>query len=100
VVRHVPPPFEERSSGRRGLARGDVDEGGFRIASRIAEIARASGHILKPYRMSPDDVPEEFRVQATVATLLRMERYAAAAGWVDLAREIGAAGFTGEQEAL
>lgn len=79
---------------------GDVDEGGFRIASRIAEIASASGHILKPHRMSPEDVPEGMRVQASAATLLRMERYSLAAGWADLAREIGAAGFTVEQEAL
>lgn len=46
------------------------------------------------------DVPEGMRVQASAATLLRMERYSLAAGWADLAREIGAAGFTVEQEAL
>ena len=93
VVKNLPAAAEV-------LHWGDVDEGGFRIASRIAEIASASGHILKPHRMSPEDVPEGMRVQASAATLLRMERYSLAAGWADLAREIGAAGFTVEQEAL
>jgi hypothetical protein len=36
---------------------GDVDEGGFRIASTIAATARGAGFSLQPYGMSPEDVP-------------------------------------------
>jgi hypothetical protein len=79
---------------------GDVDEGGFRIAARISEVVRATGHRLVPFRMSPDDVPEQMRVQASPATLARMQRFATAAGWTDLGLEVIAAGFTAEQESL
>ena len=37
---------------------GDVDEGGFRIAARIAKVARESGHSLRPHHMSPEAAPE------------------------------------------
>ena len=79
---------------------GDVDEGGFRIAALISELAKASGHTLKPYRMSPEDVPLEKRRPATEKTLVRMRHYAEKAGWVLLADSIFESGFTVEQEAL
>lgn len=79
---------------------GDVDEGGFRIAAHIAKVARESGHILRPYHMSPEDVPEQMRVLASAATLIRMQRFATAAGWSELGTAVVAAGFTAEQESL
>jgi hypothetical protein len=79
---------------------GDVDEGGFRIAACLAEVARQAGHVLQPWRMSPGDVPQNMRREATAATLARMEKFAATAGWPELGRELAAAGFTVEQEAL
>jgi Uncharacterized protein conserved in bacteria C-term(DUF2220) len=48
---------------------GDLDEGGFRIAARIAKDAAMAGHSLKPWRMHPDDVPQERRCVATEGTL-------------------------------
>ncbi|MBC7379974.1 MAG: DUF2399 domain-containing protein [Burkholderiaceae bacterium] len=79
---------------------GDVDEGGFRIAARIAKVARESGHSLRPHHMSPEDVPEQMRVPASAATLIRMQRFASAAGWLELAAAVVAAGFTAEQESI
>lgn len=79
---------------------GDVDEGGFRIASTISAAAREGGFALQPYRMSPDDVPQEMRVNASRRTLERIEHFACAAGWPDLGRSIGEAGFVAEQEAI
>lgn len=79
---------------------GDVDEGGFRIAAMIAEIAKTCGHTLKPHRMSPEDVPLDKRRLATEKTRNRMRQYAERAGWVGLANMIFEAGFTVEQEAL
>ena len=79
---------------------GDVDEGGFRIAARLAEEATHAGHTLQPWRMRPEDVPEEMRRKAQPSTLERMRRFAAAAGWVPLGEAVVAAGFTVEQESL
>ena len=79
---------------------GDVDEGGFRIAAHIAKVARESGHSLKPHHMSPDDVPEPMRVPASATSLSRMQRFASAAGWLELAAAVVAAGFTAEQESI
>lgn len=79
---------------------GDIDEGGFRIAAKLAEITRDAGHILKPWLMSPDDIPIEQRVPASQGTLQRIKKYAAAAGWESLGIDIEAAGFTTEQEGI
>jgi hypothetical protein len=79
---------------------GDVDEGGFRIAARIAKVARETGHILGPYHMSPEDVPEQMQVPTSAATLIRMQRFATAAGWSELGAAVVAAGFTSEQESI
>ncbi len=79
---------------------GDVDEGGFRIASTIAAAARAAGFSLQPYRMSPEDVPLEMRVRASARTLERIHHFARAAGWSELGQAMRLAGFVAEQEAL
>lgn len=79
---------------------GDIDEGGFRIASILAQEARSAGHILQPWMMHPDNVPEDQRVKAKPHTLERIQRFASAAGWETLGREIANAGFTVEQEGL
>jgi len=79
---------------------GDVDEGGFRIAARLANDATAVGVSLKPWKMSPDDVPEDRRRKATPGTCQRMLSFAEAAGWPELGRRLVEAKFTVEQEGL
>lgn len=79
---------------------GDVDEGGFRIASTIASVCQSAGFALQPYAMSPDDVPTEMRVKASARTLERIHHFACAAGWSELGRSVLKAGFVAEQEAL
>jgi Uncharacterized protein conserved in bacteria C-term(DUF2220) len=79
---------------------GDVDEGGFRIASTIAAVARGTGFSLQPYSMSPEDVPLEMRVKASVRTLERIYHFACAAGWPELGQAMRQAEFIAEQEAL
>ncbi len=79
---------------------GDVDEGGFRIAATIAAAACSVGHRLLPHAMSPQDVPNDMRVDASPRTLERIRHFAAAAGWPELGQSVADAGFTSEQEAL
>lgn len=79
---------------------GDVDEGGFRIASTIAVVTKQAGFKLQPYAMSPDDVPIAMRVKASARTLERIHHFACAADWPDLGRSLLEAGFVAEQEAL
>ena len=79
---------------------GDVDEGGFRIASTIAAVARGAGFSLQPYGMSPDDVPLDMRVRASARTLERIHHFACAAGWPELGQAIREAEFVAEQETL
>ncbi len=79
---------------------GDVDEGGFRIALTISNVAKAAGYFLKPYCMSPEDVPLEMRVKASARTLERINHFAIAAGWSELGRSLLEAGFVAEQESL
>ncbi|WP_110947765.1 Wadjet anti-phage system protein JetD domain-containing protein [Pseudomonas bohemica] len=79
---------------------GDVDEGGFRIASVLAKTSSAAGHTLLPHAMTPDHVPEKMRRSASKRTLMRMKHFAEAAGWPDLGEDLFKAGFVVEQEAL
>lgn len=79
---------------------GDVDEGGFRIASVLASDARAAGHQLKPWMMHPENVPKDKRHDATNSTIERMQHFANQAGWGGLADAIVQARFTIEQEGL
>lgn len=79
---------------------GDVDEGGFRIASILAQDAKEIGHILKPWKMHPDDVPQDMRREASKHTLARISHFAERSGWAELGKAIAEAGFTVEQESL
>ena len=79
---------------------GDIDEGGFRIASTIAATARGAGFSLQPYRMSPEDVPLAMRARASARTLERIHHFACAAGWSELGQAMREAGFVAEQEVL
>jgi hypothetical protein len=79
---------------------GDIDEGGFRIAAILAREAQSAGHPLLPWKMHPEDVPQDRRIKARPHTLEKIQRFASAAGWESLGREVAEAGFTVEQEAL
>ncbi len=79
---------------------GDVDEGGFRIASVLSKDARSVGQTLHPWRMHPDNIPLDQRRPASVGSLERMRRFAEAAGWADIGSAIEKAGFTVEQEGI
>lgn len=79
---------------------GDVDEGGFRIASVIASDARLEQRTLLPFRMAPEDIPIDVRRTASPAVLARMRTFASRAGWPELGDRIQEAGFTVEQESL
>ena len=79
---------------------GDVDEGGFRIAAALAREAIAAGHTLQPWKMHPDDVPENARCKASDYVLGRIQRFADAAGWPELGKAVAEARFTVEQEGL
>lgn len=79
---------------------GDIDEGGFRIASVIAQEAVKFGHTLKPWAMHPDNVPEVHRRPASSNTVNRMVHFAQVAGWYALGEAIAEAKFTVEQESL
>lgn len=60
---------------------GDIDEGGFRIASVIAQEALKGGHIIKPWLMHPDNIPPDHRCHASANTINRMVHFAESAGW-------------------
>lgn len=79
---------------------GDIDEGGFRIASVLAQEAIRAGHVIKPWQMHPDNVPIEHRRPASANTVNKMVHFAEAAGWTSLGKAIAAAKFTVEQESL
>jgi hypothetical protein len=79
---------------------GDIDEGGFRIASTIAANAQMVGFSLRSHAMSPEDVPMGMRVKASARTLERIQYFARTAGWLDLGQALFNAGFVAEQEAL
>jgi hypothetical protein len=77
---------------------GDVDEGGFRIAAFLSRCAAEVGHVLRPWKMRPTDVPVSQRRAAPLRTVERMVQYAGEAGWSDIARELAEAKFVAEQE--
>lgn len=79
---------------------GDIDEGGFRIAARIATQAKSVGYVLQPQSMSPKYIHPEMLRKASAKTLERMRHFASQAGWDALGIEVKQAGFTVEQEAL
>lgn len=77
---------------------GDIDEGGFRIAAKLAQTARSAGHVLQAWKMDPKDVPRAKRRPANDTTIQKMSYFAKAAGWPDLAVSIEAERITVEQE--
>lgn len=79
---------------------GDLDEGGFRIASVLAQEARKAGRTIIPWRMHPDDISEEHRAPANANTVNKMVYFAEAAGWSFLVESIKESKFTVEQETL
>ncbi len=79
---------------------GDLDEGGFRIASVLASVAEESGHTLLAWKMHPEDVPVEHRRPASANTIQKMVYFAKAAGWNSIADAIADAKYTVEQESL
>ncbi len=79
---------------------GDLDEGGFRIASVLASVAKESGHTLLAWKMHPEDVPIEHRKPASANTIQKMVYFAQAAGWYSIADAVAGAKYTVEQESL
>lgn len=82
---------------------GDIDEGGFRIAAVLAQACAASGRKLQPWCMSPGDLPDQLVRAADpppAATLAAMCRWAAQAGWEDVALALRENPLKLEQEAL
>lgn len=79
---------------------GDVDEGGYRIATLLAQDAKVSGKVLRPWRMHPDDIPADLRRPASEGTVARMSRYALSAGWPEISEAVEVAKMTVEQEGL
>jgi hypothetical protein len=77
---------------------GDLDEGGFRIAAFLSRTAAEVGHTLLPWKMRPLDVPQDLRRNASARTVARMVKYAAEAGWHEVAQEVAQMGIVAEQE--
>lgn len=82
---------------------GDIDEGGFRIAAVLAATARSAGRSLRPWSMSPCDVPTQARRHVDApspSTLTAMRRFAERAGWPALADALQRDPLQLEQESL
>ena len=83
---------------------GDIDEGGFRIAAVLAELARGAGRTLQPWRMSPSTLLQPLddpaARQPTPATLAAMQRWARRAGWDEVAEDLARQPMQLEQERL
>jgi hypothetical protein len=79
---------------------GDYDEGGIRIAARIAKLVEQHWRRLLPWRMDPTSIPESRRLPSSPKTVHRMRNNAMAAGWTDIASAIENHPFTTEQEGL
>lgn len=83
---------------------GDIDEGGFRIAAVLAELARSAGRRLQPWRMSMaslrQPLDEGVLRQPTPSTLAAMQRWAKRAGWSEVAEDLARQPMQLEQERL
>lgn len=82
---------------------GDIDEGGFRIASVLADVMRGRGRVLQPWRMcmSTSGITSECDLRVpTPGTLTAMCRWAGRAGWNDVAAELAQHPLLLEQESL
>lgn len=82
---------------------GDIDEGGFRIAAVLAATAQRAGHRLRPWMMSPTDIPPHAMTHARIParpSLAAMVRWAARSGWHELAAQLQQQPVHLEQESL
>ncbi|MFZ5636974.1 MAG: Wadjet anti-phage system protein JetD domain-containing protein [Pseudomonadota bacterium] len=80
---------------------GDIDEGGFRIAAVLAATASDAGRILRPWLMSPEDIPADLRDTPVSPVLARrMQLWADRAGWPHIAEALQGMPLRIEQEAL
>jgi hypothetical protein len=80
---------------------GDIDEGGFRIAATLAGVATGCGRTLRPWRMSPDDIPPALRnTPPSPVALRRMQDWARRASWPEIAEALARSPVRIEQEAL
>jgi hypothetical protein len=79
---------------------GDYDEGGFRIASVISQAALKAERVILPWKMHPDDVPEDHRCKASEGTVNKMAYFAESSGWPFLKEPIVNAKYKAEQENL
>lgn len=82
---------------------GDIDEGGFRIAAVLAAVVREAGRTLQPWLMSPTALPAVVAGNAATpdpAVLAAMQRWAARAGWPQVAEALARQPIRLEQEQL
>ncbi|PJK12825.1 hypothetical protein CO613_10860 [Lysobacteraceae bacterium NML07-0707] len=82
---------------------GDIDRGGFHIASVLAHSAQQAGRRLLPWRMSPGSLPTAIGSSAHRAapdTLKAMCYWAERAGWPEIAQALRQQPLTLEQEHL
>jgi hypothetical protein len=82
---------------------GDIDEGGFRIAAVLAEVARGAGRNLHPWRMSMASLrgmPGSGMSTPAPATLAAMRRWASRIGWDEVATDLARQPILLEQESL
>lgn len=81
---------------------GDIDEGGFRIAAALAEVAHGAGRQLQPWRMSMSSLPRApgSGRRPPPSTLAAMCRWATKAGWGEVAADLERHPLLLEQESL
>lgn len=82
---------------------GDIDQGGFRIASVLAHSTAEAGRHLRPWHMSPACVPAAIHTHANSAepaALKAMCYWAERAGWLHIVRDLKQQPLTLEQELL
>ncbi|GEM_PF-215152 len=82
---------------------GDIDLGGFRIATKLAEQAGMRSRVLHPWMMAPDELPAEVIAAGEVpppVLLASMCDWACRAGWMELAAGLRRRPLKLEQERL
>lgn len=80
---------------------GDIDEGGFRIATALVQTLRESGRTLRPWLMSPDAIPAGLETATpSPSKLSALCRWAQAAGWGEVVQALQHRPVLLEQESL
>ena len=81
---------------------GDIDEGGFRIAAILADVARGAGRRLRPWQMSMSSLPRvvDSGRMPSPSTLAAMCRWAKRAGWDEVVADLERHPILLEQEGL